>query len=309
MSDPTQPPRDPDDPGTDPPPEQPPTSPFPESSLGSTQAEPPPPVEPQSEPATPPAPAPAPPESAVPPPAPPPPAPAMPEFPSQQWAAPTPPAAPPPEREWAAPTAPAPGPGTGLTSGDPLGGAPSAPPAAFPPGYTSPPPPGAGGMAPAWNAPAPGTYQLGSWWARVGAAIIDGLIVSIPAMIVLLALGVGAAGSDSDGGTAALIGGFFVTLLVFLVVGLLYAPLMMSRTNGQTVGRMATGIRVIRASGEPMTFGFAALREIAVKGLLVGTVSSFTFGIGYLIDVLWPLWDDENRALHDMVVNTRTVKA
>jgi hypothetical protein len=24
--------------------------------------------------------------------------------------------------------------------------------------------------------------------------------------------------------------------------------------------------------------------------------------------VLWPLWDDENRALHDFVVDTRTVK-
>jgi uncharacterized RDD family membrane protein YckC len=226
-------------------------------------------------------------------------------------AAPVPPAPPaefaPPEREWAAPTPPPAG--TGMTSGDPLGGstpAPSAP--SFPPGYTSPPPPGAGGYAPAHHPPAPGTYQLGSWGSRVGAAIIDGLIIGVPAVIVIAILGVGAAGSDGDGGAAAFIGGFLLALLVFLIVGLLYAPLMMSSTNGQTVGRMATGIRVIRAGGEPMTFGFAALREIAVKGLLVGTISSFTFGIGYLIDVLWPLWDDENRALHDMVVNTRTVK-
>ena len=99
-----------------------------------------------------------------------------------------------------------------------------------------------------------------------------------------------------------------VTLLVFLVVALLYAPLMMSKTNGQTVGRMATGIRVIRAGGEPITFGFAALREIAVKGLLFGILGSFTFGIAQLIDYLWPLWDDENRALHDFIVDTRVVQ-
>jgi uncharacterized RDD family membrane protein YckC len=259
VSDPTQPPRDPDAPAGATPPEQPPTSPFPESSLGSSQE--PAPVAPQ-----------------------------------------------PDEREWAAPVPPSPS--GGLTSGDPLGG-PAAPPAgpAFPAGYTSPPPPGAGGSAPVYAAPAPGTYQLGSWGARAGAAIIDGLIIGIPSVIIFVALGIGAANTDSDGGTAAFIGGALLSLLVFLVVGLLYAPVMMSRTNGQTVGRMATGIRVIRAGGEPMTFGFAALRDIAVKGLLVGTVSSFTFGIGYLIDVLWPLWDDENRALHDMVVNTRTVKA
>ena len=27
-----------------------------------------------------------------------------------------------------------------------------------------------------------------------------------------------------------------------------------------------------------------------------------------LADVLWPLWDDENRALHDFVVNSRVVQ-
>ena len=272
MSDPTQPPRDPEEPAGQPPPEQPPTNPFPESSLGSSSQE-----------------------------------------------------EPPPEREWGAPVPPT---GGGLTSGDPLGGAvpapapvpppsaaPAAPPAgpsapqAFPPGYSSPAPPGAGGAVPAYGAPAPGTYQLGSWWARVGAFIIDALIVGVPAIIIFAILGLGAAGTDGDGGTAAFIGGLLLTLVVFLLVALFYAPVMMSRTNGQTVGRMATGIRVIRANGEPMTFGFAALREIAVKGLLIGTVGSVTFGIVSLLDYLWPLWDDENRALHDMVVNTRTVKA
>jgi uncharacterized RDD family membrane protein YckC len=71
---------------------------------------------------------------------------------------------------------------------------------------------------------------------------------------------------------------------------------------------MAVGIRVIRAGGEPMTFWFAMLREVLVKSLLVGVVSSFTFGLAWLLDVLWPLWDEENRALHDFVVNTRVIK-
>jgi uncharacterized RDD family membrane protein YckC len=82
----------------------------------------------------------------------------------------------------------------------------------------------------------------------------------------------------------------------------------MARTNGKTLGRMAVGNRVIRASGEPMTFVWAMLREVAVKALLFGFVSSFTFGLASLLDVLWPLWDDENRALHDFIVDTRTVK-
>jgi len=49
-------------------------------------------------------------------------------------------------------------------------------------------------------------------------------------------------------------------------------------------------------------------REVAVKVLLFGIAGSFTAGLANLADVLWPLWDDENRALHDFVVDTRTVK-
>ena len=83
---------------------------------------------------------------------------------------------------------------------------------------------------------------------------------------------------------------------------------MMARTNGKTLGRMAMGIRVVRASGEPVTFGWAMLREVAVKVLLFGFAGSLTFGLVNLADALWPLWDDENRALHDFVVNSRVVR-
>ena len=90
-------------------------------------------------------------------------------------------------------------------------------------------------------------------------------------------------------------------------MALLYAPMLMSRTNGQRSAAWRSGIRVIRADGQPMTFWFALLREVVVKALLVGVLSSVTFGLAWLLDVLWPLWDEENRALHDLVVDTRVV--
>ena len=49
-----------------------------------------------------------------------------------------------------------------------------------------------------------------------------------------------------------------------------------------------------------MDFGWAFLREVVVKALLFGVLSSFTFGLASLLDCLWPLWDSENRALHDI---------
>jgi uncharacterized RDD family membrane protein YckC len=114
--------------------------------------------------------------------------------------------------------------------------------------------------------------------------------------------------ASEETGTAALIVGLLLSILAITIVSLLYAPLMMARTNGKTLGRMATGIRVVRASGEPMTFGFAMLREVVVKAFLFGILGSITAGLANVADWLWPLWDDENRALHDFVVNTRVVQ-
>ena len=33
-----------------------------------------------------------------------------------------------------------------------------------------------------------------------------------------------------------------------------------------------------------------------------------TAGLATLADVLWPLWDEENRALHDLIVDTRVIR-
>jgi uncharacterized RDD family membrane protein YckC len=195
-----------------------------------------------------------------------------------------------------------------LSPGDPLRG-PEAPTA---PGYTTMPPPGAGGpvaTAPA-SAPVAGRYTLAGWWRRVGAQVIDGLIVGVGGVALAIAIMAPFSAGflvDDGVGVVALIVGFLISAVCVAIVALLYAPALMARTNGKTLGRMATGIRVMRAGGEPMSFGFAMLREVAVKALLVGIASSLTFGLAWLIDVLWPLWDEENRAIHDLAVDTRVV--
>jgi uncharacterized RDD family membrane protein YckC len=204
---------------------------------------------------------------------------------------------------------------SGLQSGDPLGGSPPPPPpAAAPerPGYTTTPPPGAGGppIASFGASAVAGRHVLAGWWSRVGAAIIDGLIVGVGGILLVIAItapfGI-LLFADEDVGVVSIILGLILAVVCVSIVALLYAPALMARTNGKTFGRMATGIRVVRAKGEPMTFGFAMLREVAVKALLFGIAGSLTGGLANLADVLWPLWDEENRALHDFVVDTRVV--
>lgn len=187
------------------------------------------------------------------------------------------------------------------------------------PGYTTSPPPGAlRPPAGTFGAPsglggqAAGTYVLAGWWRRVGAALIDAVIIGIGAILIYLALGslfsVGFLASEETG-VASVIVGLLVATVAVTIMALAYAPLLMMRTNGRTIGRMATGIRVVRTSGEPMTLRVALLREVVLKALAFGIASSFTAGLAGLVDVLWPLWDEGNRALHDFPVQTRTVMA
>ncbi len=181
------------------------------------------------------------------------------------------------------------------------------------PGYTTTPPPGAGGppIASFGQSPVADRMVLAGWWSRVGAAVIDGLIVGIGGLLLLIAItapfSIGFFADDDVGVVSILVGLSFAVICVS-IMALLYAPALMARTDGKTLGRMAVGIRVVRAKGEPMTFGFAMLREVAVKALLFGIAGSLTGGLANLADVLWPLWDEENRALHDFVVDTRVVK-
>jgi uncharacterized RDD family membrane protein YckC len=178
---------------------------------------------------------------------------------------------------------------------------------------------GYGGYAPPGSEP-PATFEpagspahpyvLAGWWRRVGALLVDGVIVGVGALILLVAITAPfSAGffASEDAGATSLAIGLLIGLLCVTVVALLYAPALMARTNGKTLGRMATGIRVVRADGQPMTFGFAMLREVVVKSLAFGFAGSLTGGIANLLDYLWPLWDEQNRALHDLVVNTRVV--
>ena len=165
-------------------------------------------------------------------------------------------------------------------------------------------PPG-GWQQPAPQAPGWSGTPLASWGSRVGATLLDGLILLVP-VAVLIVIVVGAfVGSDTSGIVAAILG-----FLTYLAVAFFYAPVLMARSgprNGQTFGKQIVGIRVVRDNGAPVDFGFGLLREFVVKGLLFGLVGSFFLSIPTLVDWLWPLWDNENRTLHDMVVTTHVV--
>ena len=105
-------------------------------------------------------------------------------------------------------------------------------------------------------------------------------------------------------GVVAVVAG---ALAIFLTGYIVWWLIVLGR--GQTPGKQIVGIRVIKDNGEPSGWGYTFLREFVIKALLVGFLSDATFGIGRLVDYLWPLWDraEKMQTLHDKLLGTLVV--
>jgi len=153
--------------------------------------------------------------------------------------------------------------------------------------------------------PPPAAQRLASWEARAGAAVID-FFVRLGILLACVGIGALLYLADDQAGEFGLGLGLAVG---FVLTTFVYAPVMMARTNGQTVGHRATDTRVVMADGSRMSGGRALLREGLVKAILMDTIGSFTFYILTLVNYLFPLWDANNETLHDKMCGTRVVMA
>lgn len=212
------------------------------------------------------------------------------------------------------PPAPPPGPQSPVPGGQPPPPPPPGPESAGPPAqappYGGPVPPGG------WTQPPQGfpkAGQLAGWGPRLGATLLDLLIVFVTGFVLGLFLGVilGLGLLASDGDNAGLEIAFNV-LAIFVGFGVYasYTGFLMTRKgprNGQTLGKQALGIRVIRTDGQPVSLGTVALRHWLMKYFVFLYLALFTLYLATLLNYLWPLWDGEKRTFHDMVANTRVV--
>ncbi len=166
--------------------------------------------------------------------------------------------------------------------------------------------------APAQHPP-PAHPRLASWGSRAKAYAIDSLVLLTPALLLFFWLVAPGLGADDTDGWGVM---FLVFLVLMSAVGVIWALhllLMMIRKgerNGQTWGKQVVGIRAVRDNGEPWGFGSAVLREVVLKMIAAVVIPSLIIPIiPGLVNFLWPLWDDENRALHDMAVSSHIVRA
>jgi len=121
------------------------------------------------------------------------------------------------------------------------------------------------------------TFELASGGSRLLAFIIDAIVRFIPSLILLAIF------SDS--------------LVVGLLFDVIYKWFFWINYDGQTPGKMAMNIRIIRTDGASMTHHEVLLR------ILGEFVSAFILLLGFL----WIIFDANNQGWHDKIAGTYVV--
>ena len=99
---------------------------------------------------------------------------------------------------------------------------------------------------------------------------------------------------------------YFITLIVGWYIWLIFtAP-----TSQSPAKRLLNVYIVDLQKGQTVSTGGVWVRDVVVKQIVFGIIiSSFTGGLGSLLDTIWVLFDKNRQSLHDKVVNTIVVYA
>ena len=152
--------------------------------------------------------------------------------------------------------------------------------------------------------------RYGGFWIRFGARFIDGLVFMVPALIFAAVLipnlirSRNQAGNPASAPNAAFVA-FGITFFVLIFLGGACYEILMLKYRSATLGKMACGLKVIRSDGSSLSWGVCFGRFFMWNVV--------TSGIPYLNSVLMLVSaimlgvDDEKRALHDRVCDTRVI--
>lgn len=135
--------------------------------------------------------------------------------------------------------------------------------------------------------------QFAGFWIRFIAILIDGVILWIAQMILVVGLSAVAVASNKAASLAVVV---FMSLLT-VAMGCFYEAYFVS-SRGATPGKMALSLKVIRSDGSRPSMGVGVGRYFAKL------ISYLAFFIGFIMAGV----DEEKRALHDRICDTRVVR-
>lgn len=153
--------------------------------------------------------------------------------------------------------------------------------------------------------PQPGQFHYAGFWIRFVAKFIDGIIIGVLSACINMTVAYVVLGTPNYFGTALLKFNAHQRLLyqsisfpLGIALAIAYACFFILRWDA-TPGKMALGLKLIRSDGESLTAGRVVGRYFAEW------LSALVLCIGYIMAG----FDEEKRALHDRVCDTRVVRA
>jgi uncharacterized RDD family membrane protein YckC len=181
------------------------------------------------------------------------------------------------------------------------------------------------GAAVAWQGTrdlTPDGQRLAGWGRRVAAYLVDQVILSVLCLVVgwhflhqvmtvtstwaqqqqEVATSVGTASAQPDPATMhAIVTSMLDYVAVGIAVQVVYG-IGFLKAFSATPGKMMLGMEVRRRDA-PGTLSWGTVLVRWLVQSLIGVL----FGIGSLLDALWPLWDGKRQALHDKAAGTNVV--
>jgi uncharacterized RDD family membrane protein YckC len=122
------------------------------------------------------------------------------------------------------------------------------------------------------------------FWNRLGARLIDGIIISIILGIILWIV----YGDFMREGTSA-----------FDFLGLAYTVIVPVVWSGYTIGRKLVGNRIVRMDHRKVGIGKMLLREV-----VTAFIYAFSFGIALIVSAFMVGLREDKRAIHDFIAGT-----
>ncbi len=126
--------------------------------------------------------------------------------------------------------------------------------------------------------------NLASPWARLGARILDGLILLIPTLLVVFLIGgSGLGGFGADAGTSFALN--FIGTIISTAIAVGYEFYFLSK-DGATIGKKALNIKVVFEDGSAIGQD-GAIKRLILTALqvipIIGAIISFVVGLATII--------------------------
>lgn len=153
-----------------------------------------------------------------------------------------------------------------------------------------------------------GEQELATRGTRLGAALLDGLVIGGPAGLIAIVAAIAIPSSRQAGGTqpSSLVLGLLGFAVLAVVIGIAVVNMVLLHRHGQTIAKRWLNIKIVRTDGSPCSL----VRIIFARFLPVALLGAIPL-IGYLISLTDSLliFRQDYRCLHDHFADTIVVKA